>query len=128
MIKRRLETPWVKKNNNRPPKQQGHHDPFYDTVQWRALRKSQRMRHPICAYHQGPVTEGRVVDHVRPRRLYPGLELEPLNLETCCDKCHNQKRKKESKIKTIDQFETKMKYYIDINSNNNANRVGGSIL
>jgi 5-methylcytosine-specific restriction endonuclease McrA len=123
-----LETPWVPKREDQPRKSQGNHDPFYDSVQWRALRKKHIRRDPFCAYHKGTVAEGRVVDHVRPRRLYPKLELDPLNLETCCDRCHNKKRNIESRIKSIEQFEKKMKYYIDINSNNNTNRVGGSIL
>jgi 5-methylcytosine-specific restriction protein A len=73
-------------------------DGFYVSKQWRAIRNTHIREFPLCAscMEKGIVKEGKVVDHVLPRRTHPHLELEPTNLKTMCHSCHNSKSGKEA--------------------------------
>ena len=72
-------------------------DPFYNSPAWRHLRAHVKATRPLCGSCQraGRVTVGTVCDHIKPRRLFPALELDPSNLEMACDPCHNAKRGRE---------------------------------
>jgi 5-methylcytosine-specific restriction endonuclease McrA len=62
-------------------------DPFFGTQAWQQLRAKVRAhwkRHGLpCAWCGQPFEPGEVlvVDHIKPRRKYPHLVLEPANLQ-----------------------------------------------
>lgn len=64
-------------------------DPFYSSTAWLALRAAHLLRQPSCVACGNDELKNRHVDHIKPRRLFPELELEPTNLRTLCARCHN---------------------------------------
>ncbi|MBN7776794.1 HNH endonuclease [Nitratireductor aquimarinus] len=54
----------------------------YDAL--KILPKNNRC--PLCGY--GPV---ETLDHILPKRLYPGFSVKPTNLVGCCDRCNRLK-------------------------------------
>lgn len=72
---------------------------FYTRKAWRSLRKSKLFENPLCEECQknGVITSATVVDHDKPRRLRPDLELEYSNLRSLCESCHNTKSAKEGR-------------------------------
>lgn len=101
-----LDKAWTDPN---PTKRERRHDKFYTTYQWKKLAKEVLMRDAylcqICSRNGvikivGIKRRDYAIDHKKPRRLYPELELVKENLETVCKKCHAKKSAIEQKIKT----------------------------
>lgn len=72
----------------------GNPDPFYNTPQWRALRKQALIRDcyrcVVCqrdVHHKG---QSRV-DHIVSRRQRPDLSLVLSNVRTLCPSCDNKR-------------------------------------
>lgn len=74
-------------------------DPFYTTDAWRKLRRDALERdHYYCQKCLQKVAMGQklkandatMVHHIKPRSLYPELELDLDNLISLCDSCHNE--------------------------------------
>ena len=71
-------------------------DPFYLSPAWRAVREQALLRDHWCreclrlvaAGIKPRPNEATMVHHVKPRKLYPELELELDNLESLCNDCH----------------------------------------
>jgi 5-methylcytosine-specific restriction enzyme A len=82
-------------------------DNFYNNQPWRKLRKRKLINDPLCEQckQEGRTTAANTVDHIRPRRWWPDLELEYSNLRSNCTKCHNRKSAKETVIKSREQYE-----------------------
>ncbi|WP_263147900.1 HNH endonuclease [Pseudomonas sp. RIT-PI-AD] len=70
-------------------------DNFYSTRRWLETRRRHLALHPLCldCTTAGRVTPGVVVDHIKPRKVFPELELEPSNLRTLCRACDNRRRR-----------------------------------
>jgi 5-methylcytosine-specific restriction endonuclease McrA len=67
------------------------HDPFYKSGAWIALRYKVLLRDGRkCASCGITPNEGAImnVDHIKPRRKYPHLSLEPDNLQVLCSDCN----------------------------------------
>lgn len=82
-------------------------DPFYHSTAWRSMRRIVLTEEPLCYYcHMtGYVRPAHLVDHFRPRRLFPELSFVRINLRPSCNRCHNKKRVWERSIATREQFE-----------------------
>lgn len=65
-------------------------DPFYCSKAWLRLRDWKRMDQPLCeeCLNHGIVKAMQHVDHIKPRRDYPELELDADNLRSLCESCH----------------------------------------
>lgn len=69
-------------------------DPFYQSFEWRRLRMQileQRGARCECC---GRVAMDGIkinVDHIKPRKRYPSLALDPTNLQVLCDECNHGK-------------------------------------
>ncbi len=61
---------------------------FYQSKPWRALREQHLRQFPLCYDCEHPANE---VHHVKDRRTYPELELEPDNLMSQCTSCHTKR-------------------------------------
>lgn len=69
-------------------------DPFYMTPAWKRARLDVLRRDGYqCVQCKADVRgKGKSrVDHVKPRRDFPALELERANLRTLCVRCDNQR-------------------------------------
>ena len=75
-------------------------DPFYRTNKWRTTSENHRTKNPYCAQckREGRIVFGTLTDHTIPKER-GGAPLNPKNLQTLCDPCHNRKRQLESKGK-----------------------------
>jgi 5-methylcytosine-specific restriction protein A len=73
------------------------HKPLYNSRQWKALRRYQLMKEPLCCYcrQQGYVTSATVVDHIQPHRGDRALFMDPKNLQSLCETHHNSAKQKE---------------------------------
>lgn len=71
-----------------------HEHPFYDSPEWRCLRyKALRLHGPKCQLC-GSRKEPLHVDHIKPRSIYPELELKIENLQVLCRDCNLGKSNK----------------------------------
>ncbi len=73
-------------------------DPFYSSWEWKAARFDILEKYgPTCMLcgYEGPRI---VVDHIKPRRRYPELELDRDNLQVLCNDCNMGKGSR----KTVD--------------------------
>jgi hypothetical protein len=64
---------------------------FYESKPWRAVRYiALRCSRGVCELCGAAPTVGKPlhVDHIKPRSLYPQLELEPSNLQVLCSDCN----------------------------------------
>lgn len=68
---------------------------FYRSSAWRSLRARKLKEQPNCVVCGKP---GRVIDHIH-RIEAGGPALDINNLQTMCDRCHNQKRAREKNEK-----------------------------
>lgn len=70
---------------------------FYQSQQWRRVRKKFLEGHPLCAECQrkGRVVAARVVDHITPIND-GGARFDFRNLQGLCDACHNRKSGREA--------------------------------
>ena len=72
-------------------------DPFYQTPQWKALRKQIRAHWKRTG--QGCAVCGQrirwdqkpIVDHIKNRRQHPELAHDPRNLQVVCHACNTRK-------------------------------------
>lgn len=90
-------------------------DPFYHSKEWKSARRSHLMQNPLCFYSQlnGVIDAATLVDHFRPRRLFPELSLDPSNFRSSNDEMHNKKRVWERGIATREQFEKEIGNFIE---------------
>lgn len=74
-------------------------DPFYTSAAWRAVREQALLRdhyecqHCLKLMEMGKLIRPRkatMVHHIKPRELFPALELDLDNLVSLCDACHNR--------------------------------------
>ncbi len=74
------------------------HDPFYSSRAWRRVRGAYKAAHPVCeeCEKNGKVTPMKAVDHIKPRRE-GGADFDWDNLQSLCQRCHDQKSSKEGK-------------------------------
>jgi 5-methylcytosine-specific restriction protein A len=86
--------PW---KSDRQPRQDKRADPFYTSTAWRKLRNQYIATQPICEHckQAGNYKAAKVVDHIAPRKQRPELELDWDNLQSLCQRCHQQKTAKE---------------------------------
>ena len=88
-------------------------DPFYTSAAWRAVREQALLRdHYICQKCLKKAEMGKLftphpatmVHHIKPRQLFPELELELDNLGSLCDACHNEEHPERGfKAKRLDR-------------------------
>lgn len=89
-------------------------DEFYASMEWRNLRRIILTEDPLCYYCSLSriVTAATILDHFKPRRIFPELSLVRANLKPCCDPHHNLKRVWERTIATKEQFEKEIANFI----------------
>ena len=77
----------------------GHDTGFYAKKAWRNLRASKLREDPLCesCKRDKQYITATVVDHIKPRRDHPDLELSWDNLQSLCEKCHNSKSGREGR-------------------------------
>jgi 5-methylcytosine-specific restriction endonuclease McrA len=67
-------------------------DDFYASWEWKRVRyealKIHGRRCQCCGWQPGDCDGHLVVDHIKPRRRYPELELELSNLQVLCNDCN----------------------------------------
>ena len=84
---------WIKTN---PKRNQGSGDPYYQSKEWKQLRKPVIQRDKgLCQQckREGRTKPGNTVDHIVSRRQGGADSLN--NLELLCRRCHDKKRGKE---------------------------------
>lgn len=93
---------------------------FYNTEEWRRLRNI-----PIILYGKNCACCGKItkksdlhVDHIKPRSIYPELELEVSNLQILCKDCNMKKSTKVIDYRTTEQLIVLEKY---LNAENKMN-------
>lgn len=96
--------PKIEKSHHRPwiPERtpffrySGNNAAFYHSVAWRNARSVQLTEHPLCqeCEKKGIITPATLVDHIKPINE-GGSKLDPHNLQSLCDKCHNKKSARE---------------------------------
>lgn len=67
---------------------------FYDSWEWKTVRYQALKKHgATCMLCGAKASEGAkiCVDHIKPRALYPALELDLNNLQILCDECNRGK-------------------------------------
>jgi 5-methylcytosine-specific restriction protein A len=64
----------------------------YDAL-WRRLRAWFLRHNPRCTFclERGVSTKATVVDHIKSIEEAPELRLDPSNLRSLCDRCHNRR-------------------------------------
>ena len=71
-------------------------DPFYRSKAWVALRRwfMARPENALCAECRrwGRKTPAVICDHIVPRQVEPGRQLDASNLQALCRPCDNRKR------------------------------------
>ena len=78
---------------NKPAKRLSAKD-FYDSWEWKTARYQALKKHgATCMLCGAKASEGAkiCVDHIKPRALYPALELDLNNLQILCDECNRGK-------------------------------------
>ena len=75
---------------------------FYDSTQWRKIRRLVIADEPICIYCKadGIIQESQVVDHVIPIEL-GGSQTDRNNLQGICTSHHNSKSSHEGKCNNL---------------------------
>jgi len=89
--------PYIKKHQKRPwiPEKkpfegyQHHNTKFYQSRQWRELRKLKLEQTPLCeeCFRHGRTTPAQMVDHIVPINK-GGAPLDINNLQSLCNQCH----------------------------------------
>lgn len=68
---------------------------FYDTWAWKEARYEALKRHgrtcQCCGWKPSDGGSYLVVDHIKPRRFFPALELDQDNLQVLCNDCNKGK-------------------------------------
>jgi len=64
---------------------------LYKTARWRALRRSQLNKQPLCqrCARRGQTTAATVVNHKQPHKGSEALFYSAENLESTCKPCHD---------------------------------------
>lgn len=76
-------------------------DPFYSSKPWRKLRYQVLLKYSgkcQCCGSRGPLN----VDHIKPRRKYPELEMEISNLQVLCADCNAGKGDDETDWRNVE--------------------------
>lgn len=71
---------------------------WYDTPQWRELRRKHLLRYPYCncPQHRGKRVRANIVDHIEPHHGNEALFWDQNNLQSLTKECHDgPKRRKE---------------------------------
>lgn len=77
------------------------HERGYDRV-WQRLRLMHLRANPFCKFHwdrHGVTVIADMVDHIDPVQLAPERRLDPLNLQSLCNACHNGPKQREDRAK-----------------------------
>ena len=91
--------PTLPKGNRRPwiPKKrkvygQTDNSSFYQSKQWRMLRRYYIKANPLCeeCTRKGKTTAGNCIDHIKPISM-GGSKVDESNLQTLCNSCHAKK-------------------------------------
>lgn len=71
---------------------------FYNSTEWIALRNWKRNHAPLCeeCKRLGITKRMYIVDHITPISE-GGAKLDPANLQSLCNECHQRKRAREIK-------------------------------
>ena len=71
-------------------------DPFYKRVKWLKLREYILAIQPYCqeCMRNNRKKPADVVDHIKPRKTHPELELDSDNMQSLCFRCHQIKTNK----------------------------------
>ena len=69
---------------------------FYNSKEWKALRKKFLSEHPLCAccLSEGRYTPAKIVDHIIPIKM-GGKTLDESNPQSLCWSCHSKKSNNE---------------------------------
>lgn len=80
-------------------KQQVDNSKFYQSKQWRKVRKLYVQQNPLCVHCEarGLTTAVQEVDHIKPLRL-GGEKFDFENLQSLCKSCHARKSGKEAHL------------------------------
>ncbi len=72
---------------------------FYCGAVWRKFRLVCLATNPLCmqCMKHGVVTVATDCHHIKDRRTYPTLALDPTNIESLCHSCHSKLTAQESK-------------------------------
>ena len=73
-------------------------DPFYSSRAWMRIRDERRRIEPLCRMcweEEGRIEPVFAVDHIKPRRDCPELELDIDNTQSLCERHHNEKTARE---------------------------------
>lgn len=102
-IEKNIKRPWIVKSE---PKRNREHDKFYDSPEWRRLRKVKLCQDPLCeaSKQNNLIVPGKEIDHIRPRRLFPELSLDLDNLMTLSTSMHSKKSALEKDIHTREDW------------------------
>ena len=97
-IKTTCKRPWMPE---RKP-HEGRKNPnkkFYQSMPWRRLRATKIDQQPLCeeCERKNIVTVANMVDHIVPINK-GGEPLDISNLQSLCNRCHNQKSGRESRL------------------------------
>ena len=99
--------PWQGKS----PSRNQSTDKYYVSFLWRKQRNAKLMEEPacrVCMMYDGIPKEATVLDHFRPRRLWPGLEDSPENHVPMCGHHHAVKSGMEKHAHTKEQWTIKV--------------------
>jgi len=78
---------WARLSNEKTKRAKPTKTKFYQSWEWKKLRYEAIKRYgPICMCCGSDYRI--VVDHIKPRRLYPELELDPDNVQILCNDCN----------------------------------------
>lgn len=68
-----------------------HHNPFYDSKEWRKLRAQYLKHHILCERCEalGRTALAQHLHHIKPVKQHPELALEESNLQALCRHCHD---------------------------------------
>ncbi|WP_456628952.1 HNH endonuclease [Bradyrhizobium sp. URHC0002] len=66
------------------------HIKFYNTADWRSVRRRQLVREPWCQSCPDDLTPAFAVDHIVPISA-GGAKRDPANLQSLCEACHGLK-------------------------------------
>lgn len=93
---KKLPQPWKLK---RIRKQKVDNSKFYQSGQWRKVRKLYVEENPLCVHclDRGLTTAVQEVDHIKPLRLC-GAKFDFENLQSLCKSCHARKSGKEAHL------------------------------
>lgn len=89
-----LKRPWIKSQSQG---KRYNPDPFYQSSEWKAVRKAKLTKDPYCEceQHKGMKVKADVVDHIL-RIKAGGSKTDMSNLQSLTNKCHAIKSAKEA--------------------------------